>query len=862
MVHASEPPMTAAPPPSPPPRVRTRSRLRPGNVVLALLRRLLYLGIRTRVVPDRAEALAVDPAKPLCYVLEDRHLSSLLVLEEEAPRLGLPSALDPIGPAFPGVGRAVFSVILNRNPLSARQSEPSPALANLTAALLSDPALDVQLVTVAVLWGRSPDSQDSLLKALFADAWASVGPLRQLLIILVHGRQTRVTFSDPVSLRRLIDDETDAATATRKANRFLRFHFRRLRESAIGPDLSHRRNLIGAMIRSAPLKEAIGDEAARLKIDTTAAEDRARRFAWEIASDFSYPVVRAMAILLERLWNRLYDGVVVYHGEAIAKAAPGKTIVYLPNHRSHIDYLLLSYFINAQGLAPPHIAAGANLNFPLVGPILRRGGAFFLRRSFKGEPLYAAVFREYLHTMLARGFPIAYFIEGGRSRSGRTLPPKGGLLGMTLESFMREHARPLLLVPVYFSYEKLLEGRTFVAELEGQPKQRESVGALLGVARHLRRDYGSVAVNFGLPLAVDQFLDSEAPGWEALAGDARRDTAKRLTAPLALEIAQRINAAVVINPINLFALAIVPSPRYALDERALAQQVAWLKGIESRRRYSEVAVLTDMEPTAVIAEALRLGFATRVAHPLGDIISVPDAQVSTLNYLRNNVLHAYALPALVASLVAGTREVTPQRVAEFAEAAQPFLRAELTLYYSREEAVAEAARIVAAFVELGLARLTADGAIRAADRYSSEHAGLELLARSLRHLLRRNYLTIALLTQIGAGRLKRARLEALMQMLTQRLSLLFEFAPPDFYERSTFASYIDNLVETGILREDADGWLHQDDRSRAWERSMERLLPADAVLAIRRVAADHADTELPPASPPAPRRHWRRKLRM
>ena len=114
--------MTAAPPPSPPPRVRTRSRLRPGNVVLALLRRLLYLGIRTRVVPDRAEALAVDPAKPLCYVLEDRHLSSLLVLEEEAPRLGLPSALDPIGPAFPGVGRAVFSVILNRNPLSAMRS--------------------------------------------------------------------------------------------------------------------------------------------------------------------------------------------------------------------------------------------------------------------------------------------------------------------------------------------------------------------------------------------------------------------------------------------------------------------------------------------------------------------------------------------------------------------------------------------------------------------------------------------------------------------------------------------------------------------------------------------------------------------
>ena len=151
-----------------------------------------------------------------------------------------------------------------------------------------------------------------------------------------------------------------------------------------------------------------------------------------------------------------------------------------------------------------------------MGPLLRRGGAFYLRRSFKGEPLYAAVFREYLHAMLAKGFPIAYFIEGGRSRSGRTLAPKGGLLGMTVESYMREHPRPLLLVPVYFSYEKVLEGRTLVAELEGQPKEGESLRLAPRVARELRRDYGNVHVNFGTPLSIDQFLDREAPDWHAL----------------------------------------------------------------------------------------------------------------------------------------------------------------------------------------------------------------------------------------------------------------------------------------------------------------------------------------------------------
>ncbi|MBK7794556.1 MAG: hypothetical protein IPJ62_20020 [Betaproteobacteria bacterium] len=185
---------------APRPDPRPRNAYRPGNLLLALLRRLLYLVVRTRVTPDDVGALGIDPHKPVCYVLQDRHLSSLLVLEEEVRRLGLPSALAGIGAGFPGRDRALFSVILNHNPLSTRTSHPSATLARLTGALFLDPAQDVQLVPVTILWGRSPKSQDSLLKALFADAWASVGPLRQLAIIALHGRQTRVNFSAPIPL--------------------------------------------------------------------------------------------------------------------------------------------------------------------------------------------------------------------------------------------------------------------------------------------------------------------------------------------------------------------------------------------------------------------------------------------------------------------------------------------------------------------------------------------------------------------------------------------------------------------------------------------------------------------------------------
>ena len=237
-----------------------RGRRRHDNVLATLLRRLLYLVVRTQVAPERPAELGIDLQRPICYVLQDRHLSSVLVLEGEAQRLGLPSALDPIGPDFPTEKRSLFSVVLNPNPLSLRTAEPSEALARMAAAVMRDAATDVQLMPVTVLWSRAPRSQDSLLKAIFADAWASVGALRQLLIILVNGRQTRVTFGEPISLRRLIEDDVDPATAVRKANRFLRFYFRRARESAIGPDLSHRRNLIEAMIESEALRKTI-DEA-------------------------------------------------------------------------------------------------------------------------------------------------------------------------------------------------------------------------------------------------------------------------------------------------------------------------------------------------------------------------------------------------------------------------------------------------------------------------------------------------------------------------------------------------------------------------------------------------------------------------
>src|SRR6185503_4923833 len=106
--------------------------------------------------------------------------------------------------------------------------------------------------------------------------------------------------------------------------------------------------------------------------------------------------------------------------------------------------------------------------------------AFFIRRSFRGSSLYTVVFMSYLAAIMARGHPIEYFIEGGRSRTGRLLQPKTGMLAMTVRSFLRDSQRPVVFLPVYFGYERIMEGSTYIGELSGKPKEKESVLGLLG----------------------------------------------------------------------------------------------------------------------------------------------------------------------------------------------------------------------------------------------------------------------------------------------------------------------------------------------------------------------------------------------
>jgi len=621
------------------------------GLTLALLRRLLYLWVKPAVLPERPEALGLDPARPACYVLDERYLSNLLVLMEETRRAGLPPPRAPLALGALKSRRSFFFIARARRLVATAKERygHSPLLVGMVRAALADPASDVQIVPVSLLWGRAPDKQDTILKALFAETWRAPGRLRQFFAVLLHGRQAMLRFGAPLSLRALLEEEPDEARAVRKLSRVLRVHFRRQREIAIGPDLSHRNTQVDILLEAPAVRAAIAAEAAGKGISPASAEHAARGFALEIASDYTYGVVRAFVLFLTWLWTRLYGGVEVRNFETLARIAPGQGIVYLPCHRSHIDYLLLSYVVYQRGLTPPHIAAGENLNMPIIGSLLRRGGAFFLRRSFKGDPLYAAVFHEYLHMMLARGFPIEFFLEGGRSRSGRMLAPRTGILGMTVRSFLREQARPLVFVPVYLGYEKLLEGQAFLEELQGRPKRGESLWGLLGAWRLLGRKFGKVHVNFGEPLALAEFLDKQHPGWRERGegDDPHADWVRPVVRAAAEEVTRRINAAAVVTPVNLVALALLATPKHTADTQALLRLIEHHQALMRTAPYSPGAAGCELPAAEVVAYAEQFGFVERLPHALGELVRVRADAAPLLAYFRNNVLHLFALPALV-----------------------------------------------------------------------------------------------------------------------------------------------------------------------------------------------------------------------
>lgn len=782
-----------------------------SSFFFTILRKILFLWVRTDVIGNNKEQLNLDPEKPVCYVLQYSSLSNRLVLEQECLNGGLPSSQAPIKLKTDDVRRAFFFLYRRQGHWFRKRQSPivTERLRQLVHEGVEHSDLDVQIVPVTLFWGRTPDKERSLFKLLLSDNWSVAGRLQKLLIILVQGRNTFVQFSKPISLRQIIDEsKNEEPRSTRKLARVLRVHFRRVRQTVLGPDLSHRRTLVQSLIHSPTVKEVIRDTAKKEDQPVEKVKARALKYGDEIASNVSMPAVRFLDVVLTWVWNKIYNGVRINNLETVQEVSKDNAVVYVPCHRSHIDYLLLSYVLYKNGIMVPHIAAGINLNLPIVGSILRRGGAFFMRRSFKNNRLYAAVFNEYVHQVFSRGYSVEYFVEGGRSRTGRTLQPKAGMLAMTLKSYLRDHNKSIAFIPVYIGYEKVLEGRTYLGELRGKKKEKESVFGLFKTLRSLRSSFGKVNVNFGEPILMGKLLDETQPQWRHQAFDSeyKPKWLNTVVEDLAQRIAIHINNAAAINPINMAALVLLSMSRQAMDEQVLIKQMNIFSNMLKATPYGSNVSFPEGDGKDWVAYTEEMGLITRQKQDLGDIISLEGSNAILMTYYRNNVLHMFALPALIASLFQNNDTLDRERIHFLVRSIYPYIRSELFIRWKEDELADVIDQWIQTLVDHHL--LTRQG-----DDFSRPEVGtanfvtLGVLAKVIIQTLERYYISIEILRRQGPGNITARELEEQSTQMAQRMSILFGLNAPEFFDKSLFHGFIATLKANDVLSLDAEGRL-------------------------------------------------------
>ncbi len=795
-----------------------------GQLYRRLSSKLLDLVVTPHVIgevpgksPAEEQELAEVNKKITCYVLQNYSRSNALIVDAETRRLQLAPALDPLVIAEHKEKASVLFLQHHdeKNLLNPPAHNFPPRLLRLIELLDQYPQYDIELVPVTVLWGRSPDKEDSWFKLLFTDTWATPGKVKQLVNIGLHGRETYLEFHEGQSLRTLVEyakENYPNLSAATYIISTLNDYLDCQREVVLGPDLSDRRNVMQSLIKSHDVQEAIRRESIRGKISMLEAERRAIGYLNEIVSDYSASAVRFADMALTRLWTQLYDGVEVHNFNTVRELAKDYEIIYTPCHRSHIDYLLLSYVIYKRGLMVPYIAAGDNLNMPFVGQLLRGGGAFFIRRSFRSNALYTSVFKEYLYSILSRNTPLEYFIEGGRSRTGRLLPPKTGMLAMTVHSHLRGRAKPIAFVPTYIGYERLMEGATYVGEMQGKPKEAESIFGILQTLRKIERIFGKVHVNFGEPVFLDDLLKQH--GAENIVIEKNDDPVPAAVSEAinssAVAILENINRAVVINPVSLLSLILLATPKHTLDEEVCIKQLDAYRRLASALPYDERTQVTPLSGKEIIAYGLKLKLIKRVQHVLGDIIAIEDNQAVLLTYFRNNILHSFVLPSLVASLVEHNGKISRGDLISVIRTLYPFLKAELFLKWNTDELKEQICQNADALIQGGLMSQDEEGNLLSSAPNTEEHNQLVVLAAPVKQSLERYYMTLALITQRGSGTISAKQVEDLSHLLGQRLSVLYEFNSPEFFDKALFQSFIKVLTQQEYIRTNENGLIEFD----------------------------------------------------
>lgn len=766
-----------------------------------ILRPLLYLFVRSRASPDDFQ---VDRTKSTLYVLRTRSLADWLVLDYHCRHLNLPRPNYDLKDLYSG-SKSTFVYLSKVGLLFTKRGKSVRSALETIVDLASRHSNEVNIIPVSVFWGRDPgNEQTSWIKLFFLDTQHG-GVWQKLCAILIHGRNVYCNYGRPIHLSDLLKEGHGVEQTTRKLNRSLRIFFHQQAVISLGPLLYERKQVLQAVSNGSKVRSAIEDLQTKKGISVEKSEKQALKYADEIASHMTHSAILVYEKFLHLLWSRLYRKVEISGEKYLQNLNSEQSVVYVPNHRSHMDYLLICYVLFNMGYMSPHTAAGINLNFFPVGFLMRRGGAFFMRRTFKGDRLYASVFSEYVHYLLTKGYPINFFPEGGRSRTGRLLSPKTGLYSMVMESQLRNKDRPVILVPISISYDKIVEGKTYEKELSGGPKESESILNLLENLKILKDSFGKVYVSVGAPLTLGDYLNEKLPEWRAMEEVKLNGLSKTIN-DVANEVMVRINKATGLSPTSLLATIILACQNKAIprDELSVAFHRFW--GLLEKVDYGGAQIAEAINFSQELEQASKLLELKNFKNIAGDIIYIEQKSAVRLSYYRNSILHQLAVPSTIAQLFQSREVFSSFEIKQSLKAVYPWLKRELFLKWDITEIDNVATLYLDNMVEFGLLVRMNEHEIRKPHYLEQAYTDLTILAQMISSQLYLYGIGVELLSEMSnLGSVNRELLEVSLKTLIERTAIMQGDNLVNLIIKEYLPGVYSELKDQGILVLDEEG---------------------------------------------------------
>ena len=513
----------------------------------------------------------------------------------------------------------------------------------------------IYLIPQLVLYKKTPEKEHPSLFDIFFGFKDKPGVLRKTILFFRHNRRAFIDFGEHLNLKSYLEGQHSVRPLEEMAmelRHMLLESIDQQKRVILGPVIKSRQQFKEKVLKDPTVIQTIENRSSRNNIRLKQVRKEASKYFDEIAADYNIAYVQFSSVVLTWLWKKLFQGIDVKSEELakVRECARKGPVVYVPSHKSHIDYLVLNYIIYQYHMHVPRTAAGKNLGFWPVGPFFRKTGAFFIRRTFKGSTLYAAVLVRYMKALLEERHPLEFFIEGGRSRSGKLVLPKIGFLSILVQAFREGYCDDLVFVPTSITYDRVLEERTYLKELGGEKKEKESIRQVVGSRRFFKKKYGKIYIRFGEPLLLKEYL---AQNEESSGGTQKR---------LAFDLIRSINRVSLVTPMALLSTAILTRHRRGFNLSELTDTAGTLLAFLEKYRLPTATSLEQCDKA--IEKSMDVLIKSNVVKSLEDVEGtepfyyVDEEKKRELEYYKNSSIHCFLSHAFVAlSLLNGKEEI-------------------------------------------------------------------------------------------------------------------------------------------------------------------------------------------------------------